>query len=67
MKFPVIFPKQCFGNFLRLEQYQCKQPFTGIFLFMNIEENTPTIEPDLSTPEKARAAFIAGEIFNRKY
>ncbi len=39
----------------------------GIFLFMNTEEQTPAVEPDLSTPEKARAAFIASEIFNRKY
>lgn len=27
----------------------------------------PSLIPDLTDPEEARRAFIAGEIFNRKY
>jgi len=30
-------------------------------------ENYPSLIPDLTDPEEARRAFIAGEIFNRKY
>jgi hypothetical protein len=33
---------------------------------MKEENNIPTI-PDLTTPEEAQKAFIASEIFNRKY
>ena len=33
----------------------------------NATTTTPTQIPDLSTPNAARAAFIAAELFNRKY
>ncbi len=32
-----------------------------------VEANAPQLEMDLTDPEAARKAFIASEIFNRKY
>ena len=62
MKFPDVCRK------VRLKErclffLQCKENYT---MSTNDEQNA-TLIPDLTDVEEARKAFIASEIFNRKY